>query len=117
MLNDNPRIQHEPLGVKAGLTTAQLAVIRNDTTALTEDVDPQAVLSAAQRAALAYADWMTKNVRVPQSVFDAVKAHFDDQQATEITITVATYNMVSRILVALDVEEKADAEVPRVDIE
>lgn len=99
------------------MSLAQIAVIRDTSTALADDVDPGRLLSDLQRAALAYTDWMTRNVHVPQNIFDALKDHVTDQEITELTITVATYNMVSRILVALDVGDKANLKVPEVPAE
>lgn len=109
-------IAHAPIGQKAGLTTEQLSVIRDQSTALSSNVDPNGVLSDLQRTAMVYADWMTKNVRVPQNVFDALAAFLDEKQVVEVTITVSTYNMVSRILVSLDVADKADEKVPDVPL-
>lgn len=103
-----------PIGQKAGLTTQQLSIIRNESTALSKNVDPDHALSNLQRAALVYADWMTKNVHVPQDVFGSLAALLDDKQVVEVTVTISTYNMVSRILVALDVADKADEKVPEV---
>lgn len=50
---------------------------------------------------------MTRDIKVPQSLFDEVKAAgFSEQEIVELTATVASYNMVSRFLVALDVGEQ-----------
>lgn len=106
------RLAHAPIGQKAGLTTKHLAVIRNESTALSKNIDPDRTLSDLQRAAVVYADWMTKNVHVPQDVFDALKIFLDDKQIVEVTVTIGAYNMVSRILVALDVADKASEKVP-----
>lgn len=57
---------------------------------------------------LRYADAMTRSVKVPQSLFDEVKALFNEQEVVEITATVASYNLVSRFLVALDIGEQND---------
>lgn len=111
------RVAHERIGRTAGLTSKQLAVIRDDTTALREDVDLARVLSDLQRAALAYTDWMTRNIQVPQPIFDALKTHLDDKQVVEATMTVAAYNMVSRFLVALDVGDKANEKIPEVVVD
>ena len=108
------RIAHEKVGRDAGLTSAQLAVIRDGTTALRDNVDSTGALSELQVAALIYADWMTKNVHVPQRIFDALKKHLSDQQVVEVTLTVGTYNMVSRFLIALDVGDTAEDKVPEV---
>ncbi|KIW24783.1 uncharacterized protein PV07_10476 [Cladophialophora immunda] len=66
-------------------------------------------LDDRQWAVLRYADAMTREVSVPQSVFDEVKAAgFSNQEIVEMTATVASYNMVSRFLVALDIGEAND---------
>jgi 4-carboxymuconolactone decarboxylase len=65
-------------------------------------------LSPAQWAALAYADAMTMHVSVPEEIFHVVRTHFDDRQVLELTVTVAAYNMVSRVLVALQVQPGDD---------
>ncbi len=62
---------------------------------------------ARQRDVLAYAEAMTLQVQVPQPVFDAVRRHFDDRTLVELTATVASYNMVSRFLEALQIEIEA----------
>jgi alkylhydroperoxidase family enzyme len=66
-------------------------------------------LDDRQWAVLKYADAMTRQVKVPQSLFDEVKAQgFSEQEIVELTATVASYNTVSRFLVALDVGEQND---------
>jgi alkylhydroperoxidase family enzyme len=57
-------------------------------------------------AVLRYADAMTLDVRVPDDVFAELKTHFSEREIVEITTTVAAYNCVSRVLVALDVGER-----------
>ena len=69
-------------------------------------------LDDRQWAALRYADAMTRDITVPQSLFDEVKAQgFNEQEIVELTATVASYNLVSRFLVALDVGE-ANSKAP-----
>lgn len=48
---------------------------------------------------------MTRDVKVPQALFDELKGLFNEQEVVEITATVASYNLVSRFLVALDIGE------------
>lgn len=66
------------------------------------------VLSRAYKAVLRYTDAMTRNVSVPERLFQEVKELFNEREVVEITATVAAYNCVSRFLVALDVGEKND---------
>lgn len=93
-------VAHEPLARQAGLGDEQIAAIRVG--------GGGGGLSPAQWAALGYADAMTLHVTVPGEVFDAVRAHFGEQELLELTVTVAAYNMVSRVLVALEVSPGED---------
>jgi alkylhydroperoxidase family enzyme len=47
---------------------------------------------------------MTRDVHVPDDVFAPVRQHFDDREITELTATIAAYNLVSRFLEALHVD-------------
>jgi len=62
-------------------------------------------LEAKHMAVLAYTDAMTKEVKVPDDVFAAVKKDFTEKEVVEITATIAAYNCVSRFLIALKVGE------------
>ena len=53
-------------------------------------------------AVLEYADTMTRDVVVPQAVFDKVRAHFDEEEMVELTVTVGFYHLVSRFIVAME---------------
>ncbi|KAH7113797.1 4-carboxymuconolactone decarboxylase-like protein [Dendryphion nanum] len=64
------------------------------------------ILDEAHASVLAYADAMTLNVRVEDSIFQRLKQSFSDREIVEITATIAAYNCVSRFLVALDVGER-----------
>jgi alkylhydroperoxidase family enzyme len=65
--------------------------------------------SPRERAALAYADVMTRHIVVPDEVFAEVKRHFDTRQIVELTVLIGSYNMNARVLQALelDLEPKA----------
>ena len=85
-----------------------------------EELHPQeqGPLSEAQWAVVRYADAMTTSVQVDEETFHALKdaAGLNDKEIVELTATVASYNMVSRFLVALNVGEKND-KGPQVDFE
>ncbi|GAA5981523.1 hypothetical protein JCM10908_004142 [Rhodotorula pacifica] len=105
-------IHHAHVGVDAGLTPQQLTVIRDLHTPLPTPSAP-GVLSPFQAAALHFADASTYNVQVPQARLDELKQFLkDDQQLLEVTAVAATYNMVSRFLVALNVGDMGDVSVP-----
>ncbi|MES2531549.1 MAG: carboxymuconolactone decarboxylase family protein [Pseudomonadota bacterium] len=67
------------------------------------DLPTDAGLSAAESAALEYADTMTRDIAVPDALFARVAEHFQGQALVDLTATVAAYNMVSRFLVALHI--------------
>jgi pimeloyl-ACP methyl ester carboxylesterase len=79
-------------------------------------------LSPIQQAALNLADEMTTNVKVSDATFATLKEELSkeekgneaatNQKMTEAVATVAVYNMVSRFLVALDVDDHANVPCP-----
>ncbi len=88
---------HVPHALKAGMLQAKIDALR-DAGAASSDV-----FSAQERCVLALTDTMTRDIEVPDGVFDPVKAHFNDQQLTDLVATVAAYNMVSRFLTAFQI--------------
>jgi len=60
--------------------------------------------SARERAALAYADVMTRDIVVPDDVFAEVARHFDQRQIVELTVLIGSYNMNARVLQALELD-------------
>lgn len=86
---------HLPFALEEGYTAEQVAAL------VAWQVSP--LFDAVERAVLAYTDTMTKQVQVPDELFAEVQKHFDAQELVELTATIAGYNMVSRMLVALQV--------------
>ena len=62
------------------------------------------LFSPDEKAALAYADAMTRDVAVPDDVFAAVRKHFDDRQIVELSVLIGTYNMHNRVMLALQID-------------
>ena len=104
------RIQHEPEGRKTGLTTANLREIR--LTPPFESKGRRSTHTSELRAAMLLADAMTLDVKVSQKVFDGLHQFLSDKQMVDAVGTIGTYNLVSRFVVALDVDSKMDVEVP-----
>jgi 4-carboxymuconolactone decarboxylase len=59
---------------------------------------------ARERAVLAYADVMTRDIVVPDDIFAEVRRHFDQRQIVELTVLIGTYNMNARVLQALELD-------------
>ena len=59
------------------------------------------LFSDRERAALAYADTMTREILVSDEVFAEVERHFNAREIVELTVLIGTYNMNARVLQAL----------------
>jgi len=90
---------HVPFALREGVTQAQL-----DTLDRWQD---SATLTPAQRAVLAYTDAMTRDIHVPDAVFEALRGHFNRREIVELTATIGGYNLVSRFLEALAVDPES----------
>jgi 4-carboxymuconolactone decarboxylase len=60
--------------------------------------------SERERAALAYADVMTRDIDVPDTVYNEVARHFNARQVVELTVLIGAYNMNTRVLKALQID-------------
>jgi 4-carboxymuconolactone decarboxylase len=60
--------------------------------------------SARERAALAYTDAMTRDVAVPDAVFEALRPHFSERQIVDLTVLIGIYNMHTRVFTALRID-------------
>ena len=47
---------------------------------------------------------MTRDVQVPQSLFEEVRTHFSDKLMVELVAVIASYNYMSRFLEAFDIQ-------------
>jgi AhpD family alkylhydroperoxidase len=95
---DYERDIHVPIARKEGLSEAQIAAIG--------DWERATVFDDVSRAVLAYTDAMTREVHVSDAVFDPIKKHFDPRTITELTATIAAYNLVSRFIEALQIDHE-----------
>lgn len=86
---------HAPIALAEGMTQAQL-----DALPAWED---SALFDVTERAVLAYCDAMTRSVHVPDDVAAAVRELLPPRQLVELTVTIAGYNCVSRVLEALGI--------------
>jgi uncharacterized peroxidase-related enzyme len=96
---------HLPIARRAGLTEAQAEALLRD--------DP-APFSEADRALIAYATELTRDVNVQDSTFAALAQQFDEQRILELTMTIGFYNCVSRVLQGLAIDLEAGSQpIPR----
>jgi len=88
---------HVPHALAAGVSAQAIESVRQTV------LDEAAGLDAAQQVALRLCDAMTRDVEVPEALYEQVRVHFDAQGQLDLVATVAAYNMVSRLLVALQI--------------
>jgi len=88
--------QHTGIGLAAGLTREQTDAIPDwqDSTAFSEE----------ERAVLAYTDEVERDCRVRDETFANLRSYLSEHAVVELTVAIGYYGMVSRFLVALDVE-------------
>ena len=86
---------HVPHAQKAGVTQDKIAGVR--------EAELPALYAPLEHLVLELTDRMTRDIVVPDAVIDRLREHFDAKGLVEVVATVAAYNMVSRLLVALNV--------------
>lgn len=89
---------HVPHALEAGLGAARIEQLRRDELDGFQDIE---------RLVLDYTDAMTRDIEVGDELFERLRARFDATGLVELTATIAGYNMVSRLLVALRIGEAA----------
>ena len=52
---------------------------------------------------------MTRQIDVPDDIFAAVRAHYNERQIVELTMLVGAYNMLTRVLKALQIDPEPPA--------
>ncbi len=89
--------QHVPnIAVSDGVSLAECDALK--------DWRGSGMFSEAERAALAYVDAMLVSADVPDDVFNAVRKHYNEREAVELTVLVGVYIMHHRIFTALKVD-------------
>ena len=89
--------QHVPaLALAEGLSLSECDALA--------DWRPSTLFSERERAVLAYADTMSRDIAVPDAVFAEVKRYFNTREIVELTVLIGTYNMNARVLQALELD-------------
>jgi alkylhydroperoxidase family enzyme len=88
---------HAPIALAEGVSQGQIDAL------CASDFEP---FDAVGRATLVYCDSMTRDVNVPDTVFQAVRVHFTERELVELTATIGAYNLVARFLEALQIDHE-----------
>jgi len=89
---------HAPELRKAGASDAQLEALNDPDAAATSSQ-----FEELQRAVIAFAIASTRDVKIADSTFDALKQRLSPAEVVELVAVTAAYNMVARFLIALQV--------------
>lgn len=92
---------HAPLFLAEGGTQAELDALTAYAATPTGAVPPG--LDPLEALVVQYAARMTLDIKVDDALFAQMRQRFEPTELVELTATIATYNMVARFLVALDV--------------
>jgi 4-carboxymuconolactone decarboxylase len=87
---------HVPHAQRAGVSAEKIAAVR--------DMPLPAVFAPLERLVLEVTDAMTRDIVVSDALMERMREQFDPKGIVEVVATIAAYNMVSRLLVALNVE-------------
>ncbi|MFO6421499.1 carboxymuconolactone decarboxylase family protein [Hylemonella sp. W303a] len=88
---------HVPHAQAAGVPDAVIEALR------LPSIEGLAGLSDSQALALRLTDQMTRDVQVEPALMDQLSSSMNERSLLDLVVTIAAYNMVSRLLVALEV--------------
>ncbi len=91
---------HAPIYIKAGGSEEKTAALREPDKAVVNNK----LFDKDELATIALATQMTRDVRVTDKTFDNCRKLLSDEHLVELVATIAAYNMVSRFLVALNIQ-------------
>jgi alkylhydroperoxidase family enzyme len=94
-------VHHWNIALRVGVRREQLEQLA--------DYAAAPVFDTNERAVMRYAEEATRNVRVSDVTFDALRVFLDDRRIMELVMNVAFYNAVARVLVPCGVELEAGA--------
>jgi alkylhydroperoxidase family enzyme len=94
---------HAPEFRKAGGTDAELQALALAVAHAPEASVTTPGLGQREQLVVQWAAQMTRQIKVDDALFERLRQHFDTTEIVEITTTIASYNMVARILLTTGV--------------
>jgi alkylhydroperoxidase family enzyme len=91
-----PQVDHVPIALKEGVSQAEIDALLQGRAA--------EAFAGRDLAVIDYARTMTENVQVAPETFAPLRLFFSDAEIVELTVLIGAYNMVGRVLEALDVD-------------
>jgi alkylhydroperoxidase family enzyme len=88
-------VQHAAIARTVGVPDEQIGAVERG------ELD---TLEEPERAVLELAAAIVAGPRVPDELFDRVRAHLDDRRIVELLLTVGDYLMLARVMTVLEIE-------------
>ncbi|MDI9329745.1 MAG: carboxymuconolactone decarboxylase family protein [Alphaproteobacteria bacterium] len=95
---------HAPEFRKAGGNDAELEALSRAVAGQPENGVNEVDLGLREQLVVQWAAQMTRQIKVNDALFEKLRQHFDTTEIVEITTTIASYNMVARILLTTGVQ-------------
>jgi len=86
---------HKPHAIKAGMSEEKIEALK--------ELSLSPIFNDEEKEILLLTDVMTKDIQVPDDIFAPIKNRYNDQEILELVTTISAYNMVSRLLNALQI--------------
>jgi AhpD family alkylhydroperoxidase len=90
------KVHQAQYAAPAGVTPREVEALR--------DWRKSGVYGEKESALLEYVDAITRDVAVPDAVFDGMRKHYSEREILELTVLTSAYNMQARLLCALDIQ-------------
>jgi alkylhydroperoxidase family enzyme len=94
---------HAPDYLKAGGTQAELEGLKRALDTNPANGVTESALDEMSKLVVQYAAQMTLRVKVDDALFKQLQTRLNTTEIVELTTAIAAYNMVARLLVALDI--------------
>jgi len=99
---------HAPDFISAGGTAEELQALDDVVAGDACQAFTHPGLGEIEHLVIRYAAQMTVHVKVDQALFTELAKHFSSTELLELSTSIAAYNMVARLLMALDINPEND---------
>lgn len=93
-------VHHVPIAEEAGVNHAEISHL--------DDWRYRPEFDDREKAVVRYTEAVTRDVEVPDEVFDELRKHLSEPEIVELTLVCGYWGMVARLIVALKIDIEPD---------
>jgi len=93
-------VHHVPIAEEAGVNHAEISHL--------DDWRQRPEFDDREKAVIRYTEAVTRDVEVPDEVFDELRRHLSETEIVELTLVCGYWGMVARLIVALKIDIEPD---------